>query len=159
MDKRLKDFLAERRSIIKEKWFQEALIPYVAEERFFLRSQKNEFANPVGATIRQVLDGLYDALLEAMDSHPVAPLLESMIRIQAVQEFSPSRAVSFIPALKKIVRAELAKEIAEEGLGEELWQLDAGIDRWTLLAFDLYMGCREKIFRIRLQERERPKPE
>jgi hypothetical protein len=156
--KRLKDFLAERRSVIKEKWFQEALIPYHSEEQFFLRSQKNEFANPVGATIRQALEGLYEALLEETDSGQVASLLASMIRIQAVQDFSPSRAVSFLPALKKIVRVELAREISEKTLGEELWQMDAGIDQWALLAFDLYMDCREKIFQIRLHEREKQKP-
>lgn len=158
MDKRLKDLLAEKRSVIIERWFKDALNPYPSEERSFFRRQKNEFANPVGATIRQALDRLYDALSEEADSNQVAACLEPMIHIQAVQDFSPSRAVSFLPALKKIVRNELAKEINQDALGEELWQLAAGIDQWTLLAFDLYMGCREKIFRIRIQEREKPRP-
>jgi hypothetical protein len=157
MNKRLKDLLADKRSVIIERWFKEALNPFPSEERSFLRRQKNEFANPVGATIRQVLDGLYDALLEETNPDQVASSLEPMIHVQAVQDFSPSRAVSFLPALKTIVRDETAKEIFEKNLVEGLWQLDAEIDQWILLAFDLYMGCREKIFRIRLWEREKIK--
>ena len=158
MDKRLKDLLADKRSVIIEKWFKEALKTYSSEERSFLRRQKNEFANPVGVTIRQVLDRLYDVLLEEANRNQVASSLEPMIHIQAVQDFSPSRAVSFLPALKKIIRDETANGVFENSLEEGLWQLNAEIDQWVLLAFDLYMGCREKIFRIRLRQRGETEP-
>jgi len=34
----------------------------------------------------------------------------------------------------------------------ELQQVDALIDETALIAFDLYMECREKIFKLRLNE-------
>jgi hypothetical protein len=87
-----------------------------------------------------------------MDTGKVREYLDPIVRIQAVQDFSPSEALSFIPFLKGIIKEELKGENQGTRVVEELMELETRIDRLTLLAFDLYMNCREKIYEIRLGE-------
>jgi hypothetical protein len=148
----VKDLLLQNRSAIVQKWFDRIVKTYPANSQKFIERQKDRFANPVGSIILQGIEALYGELLREMDSEKVTKYLDPMIRIQAVQGFSPSEALSFIPSLKKIVREELRREIQERRLFEELGEFESKIDRLTLLAFDNYMKCREKIYEIRVEE-------
>ena len=73
--------------------------------------------------------------------------LDAVIRIRAVQTFTPSKATTFVFALKDIVRAHLANID-----GPELEVLDRRIDEMALTAFDVFMACREKIYEIKASE-------
>jgi len=95
---------------------------------------------------------LYGELLRGWEEEKVYPFLDPIIRMRAVQQLSPSQAISFIPSLKKIVSLELAKEIQRNHLVEELHEFAAEVDRLTLLSFDMYMSCREKVYEIKIQE-------
>jgi hypothetical protein len=75
-----------------------------------------------------------------------------MIRIRAIQNFTASEAVSFIFDLKKVVRKMLDREICDQNLTEELRAYEDLIDKLGLIAFDVYMKCREKIFEIKATE-------
>jgi hypothetical protein len=149
----IKDLLAQNRSAIVERWFDRILNPYPANSRKFIKDQKDPFANPVGSTILRGMEGLYAELLGEMETEKVAHDLDPVMRIQAVQGFSPSEALSFIPFLKGIIREELKGEIRGARAIEELSEFETRIDRLTLLAFDQYMKCREKIHEIRLGEK------
>ena len=148
----LKDLLARNRSAIVQKWFDRTVNTYPANSQKFIKEQKDPFANPVGSTILQGIEGLYAELLGEMETEKVMNYLDPMIRIQAVQSFSPSEALSFIPFLKAIIREELRRDIQGTRVVEELSKFETRIDRITLLAFDHYMNCREKIYEIRLEE-------
>jgi len=148
----VKNLLLQNRSAIVQKWFDRIVKTYPANSQKFIEQQKDRFANPVGSIILQGIEGLYEELLREMDSEKVTKYLDPVMRIQAVQGFSPSEALSFIPSLKKIVREELSREIQERRLFEELGEFESKIDRLTLLAFDSYMKCREKIYEIRVEE-------
>jgi len=148
----VKDLLLHNRSAIVQKWFDWILKTYPANSQKFIKERKDRFANPVGSAILQGIEGLYEELLREMDSEKVTKYLDSVIRIQAVQGFSPSQALSFIPSLKGIVREELGEKILEKRLAEELLEFETRVDQLTLLAFDDYMKCREKIYEIRAQE-------
>ena len=153
----LRNLLAQNRSVIVQQWFDRIVKTYPASSQSFIKEQKDRFANPVGSTILQGMEGLYEELLRDMDTPKIMEYLDSVIRVQAVQDFSPSRALSFIPSLKGIIREELKREIREKDETEELSALETRIDRLTLLAFDCYMKCREKIYEIRVKElRKRP---
>jgi hypothetical protein len=78
--------------------------------------------------------------------------LNDIIRIKAVQDFTPSQAVSFLPLLKKVVRDELGSDIQRQHFSEELAAFESQIDNLALLSFDIYMKCREKIFELRVNE-------
>jgi hypothetical protein len=148
----VKDLLLQNRSAIVQKWFDRIVKTYPANSQKFIKERKDRFANPVGSTILLGIEGLYEELLREMDSEKVTKYLDSVIRIQAVQGFSPSQALSFIPSLKGVVREELGEKILGKRLAEELLEFETRVDQLTLLAFDNYMKCREKIYEIRAQE-------
>lgn len=135
-----------------ERWSQLILETYPADTSRFLKQEKDRFINPVGYTISQEIEVVYDELLQRMNSDKLAACLDNIIRIRAVQDFSPSQTVAFIFLLKKAIREELTSEIKENRVFEELLEFEARIDKLVLLAFDIYMKCREKVFEIRLNE-------
>jgi len=149
---KLKDLLLQNRSAILNKWFEEALRAYPADSQNFFRERMNRFGNPVGSTIGESLEGLYGELLRGWEEEKIFPFLDPLIRMRAVQQLFPSQALSFIPSLKKIVRVELAREMQRHRLLEEFQDFAAEVDRLTLLSFDLYMGCRQKVHEIKIKE-------
>jgi hypothetical protein len=154
----LADLLNKRKKLVLQKWFDAVLETYPADARRFLGNQTNRFRNPVGASIFEGIEGLYQSLLDGTDleSPDFAEFLDRIVRIRAVQEFCPSQALGFLFPLKTVIgevvkQETLAEELGEE-LGEELLALDRKIDRLVLLSFDKYMECREKLFEIRIRE-------
>lgn len=148
----LKNILSEKRSAILNCWVDHILDTYPADTANFLRDKKNRFANPVGHSISEGTAGIFDDLLQGIGQDKVSPFLDNIIRIRAIQEFTPSQAISFVFFLKKIIRNELAKEIAENGLFDELTLLEYRIDSLGFLAFDIFMRCREKLYDIKANE-------
>jgi len=148
----LRDLLSEKKTSILKRWFDEIAEEYPANTSHFLKKQKNRFANPVGHTISQGIEKLFDDLLIDIYSDECMSTLDDIIKIKAVQDFAPSQALSFVFLLKKVIRKELAKEIEQNHLSHELQSFESNIDRMALMSFDIYMSCREKIFEIRVNE-------
>ncbi|RJP67667.1 MAG: hypothetical protein C4532_14220 [Candidatus Abyssobacteria bacterium SURF_17] len=147
---KLHDLLLQKRPAILEKWFQAALETYPADTSRFLRREKDRFANPVGHAISYGMEGLLDQLFDGNDSAKVSSLLDDIVRIRAVQDFSPSQAIGFIFTLKRIIRDVLQSEIRSgNASAEELFALEARIDSMALASFDIYMGCRETIYELK----------
>jgi len=149
---KLENLLSQKRAAILERWFHLILEAYPIDTSTFLKKQKDRFANPVGYTISQGIEGLFEELLQGMDSDKVSSFLDNIVRVRAVQDFSPSQAMAFIFLLKKVIREELKSEMRENGLAEELLIFESKIDALALLSFDIYMKCREKIYEIRVNE-------
>jgi hypothetical protein len=145
-------FLSQKRSTILEKWFGLIVETYPVDSQRFLKKQKNRFANPVGYTISKEMAAIYDELRSGVDSDRVSTFLDRIIRIRAIQDFSPSQAIAFIFLLKKVIREELENESWEGGVADELWRLENKIDLLAMLSFDIYMKCREKIYQLRANE-------
>jgi len=150
----LDDLLAKNRTAILQRWFKLTLDSYPTDSRKFLNSLNNRFANPVGASIMEGMEGIYDLLLKSVvaDSAEYVPFLDEIVRIRAVQDFSPANAVGFVFALKEAVREVLDSEIRENRYLEQLLAFESRIDRLALLAFNIYMQCRERLFEIRATE-------
>lgn len=125
---------------------------YPADTSRFLKQQKDRFVNPVGYTISQEIEALYEELLQGMNSDKLAASLNNIIRIRSVQDFPPSQTIVFIFLLKKAIREELANKIVEKQAFEELLKFESRIDKLVLLALDIYMKCREKVYEIRVNE-------
>ena len=144
---KLDEALKARRAAVLERWLRAVLDTYPGETARFLDGVGDQFANPVGHTLRTGLARLYDALASGQTAAELAAAADGIVRIRAVQEFAPSAAVGFVHALRGILREELA------GIADpERAALDEGLDRMALAAFDVYMQCREKLFEIRLRE-------
>ena len=145
----LEEALTARRAAVLERWLQAAFATYPAQTARFLGGVADPFGNPVGHTLRTGLARLYDALAAGRPAEEMAAAADGIVRIRAVQEFTPSAAVGFVPALRGILREELAGA----GLADaERAAVEDGVDRMALAAFDVYMQCREKLFQIRVRE-------
>jgi len=149
---KLTDLLTRKKSRIVDGWLRVIYESYAAETAIFLKKDKDRFDNPVGASISQGIKGLYDALLVEMDTDRVLAFLDEIIKIRAIQNFSPSQALAFIFLLKNVIREELAKELRAEDLSGELLELESRIDGLALLGFDVYTKRREKLCEVRVNE-------
>ncbi len=151
----LNDFLQQKKSAILKKWYDLILDTYPKQSQSFLRGQKNAIANPVGATISEGIESVYDELLQGADPDNISLFLDNIIRVRAIQDFSPSEAVSFVFGLKSIIKEELISEAPESAISEEWSAFESRIDGLALLCFDIYAECRQKISDIRVDEVKR----
>ncbi|MBI5252300.1 MAG: RsbRD N-terminal domain-containing protein [Desulfomonile tiedjei] len=148
----LKDLLEKQRDAVVDRWKQLLVGTYPPETQRFLKTQKNPFANPLGNSIDEGLEGLYDNLLKDGDIEKFSEFLDRVVRIRAVQGYAPSTAVGFVFLLKEAVQEILGQAIRENRLYEELLTFEQKIDSLALLSFNIYMQCRETIFEIRTHE-------
>ena len=154
---RLVKLLKRRKSDIIAKWFDLVVTTYPPDTSRFLKNQRDPFANPVGQTTRGSLETLLELLMADTDD-PVrlAEAIDPVVRIRAVQQFTPSHAIGFTFGLKAIVQALCEKDLRDEGLFREFAAFCDRIDQMGLTAFDIYMQCREKISSLKIaNERDR----
>ncbi len=156
---RLNSLLTDKKASILEKWFNVIIESYPPDTASFLKTQSNRFANPIGSTISKGIEDIFDELLRGLNlpqaEEKTSQFLDDIVRIRAVQDFTPSQALSFIFPLKRIIREELAAEIAVNHLSDEILALESEIDGLALSSFDIYMKCREKIYDIKANEVKR----
>jgi hypothetical protein len=150
---KLEDLLKQKASHIRKRWVELIIETYPPDSQRFFREQKDRFANPVGTTLSREVESLYHELLHGMDPEKVNSSLDEIVKIRAVQDFSPARAMSFVFLLKKVLREELDQEIKQSPAAyEELLTLDSRLDEMALRGFDLYVKYKEKIYEIRAKE-------
>jgi hypothetical protein len=154
----IKLFLKTQKKAILQDWLERTIATYPEESRPFLLNKHDRFANPVGANIAEGLECIFDGLLHDLSPDEIIKPLDNIIRIRAVQEFSPSAAISFIYLLKDVAKKALVNEIKDKLFLDGFLEYQAQIDSLALLAFDTYMKCREDLFEIRVGELKRRIP-
>lgn len=148
----IEELLSQNRDGIVDKWIQSITTTYPSETSHFLQLKNDPFENPVGHIISDTAAKIFDEITKGFDPEKVKSSLSDIIKVRAVQDFSPSQALEFIFSLKETIRAELECEIKNEDLAEELTVIESRIDRTALAAFDLYMEAREKVYQLRIKE-------
>jgi len=148
----IEDFLQEKRGKIIKKWRDAIVASYPSETRAFLKKEQDQFSNPVGLIIVNEIERLFDALVKGSHKHQISSSLDKIIRVRAVQDFSPSDALAFIFQLKDIIMIELEKVDSSFEALKETGHIFGKIDQVALLAFDVYMECRQKLNDIRVNE-------
>jgi hypothetical protein len=144
--------LSARKDQIVKAWFDHVVRSYPADSAKFLQNVKDQFANPVGSQTLKSLGDVFNAIVTEKSCEEIVPLLDPAIRVRAVQEFSPSASVSFVFRLKTLVREIFEKEINEGAVTQaDLDHFDQTVDGICLIAFDIYMGCREQIFKFKAE--------
>lgn len=143
----LSKFLTDNQKGICAQWTDAIIKTYPDEGAKFFSGSSNQFANPVGHTFRSNIEKIFMTLLRGGDVAECSTDLDGILRIRAVQGFAPSVALSFLPALKEIVRRELAKTGRVQETDEALHDWNVRVDRLTMLGFDLYMACREVLWK------------
>jgi hypothetical protein len=149
------ELLAKSKGVIAGKWLDRIVASYPADSSGFLKRKGDRFTNPVGATLSQGTAAIVDALVDGVNLETVRDSLEPIVKIRAVQDFSPSSALAFVFQLKDVIRDVLGSAAEEPRVEVEMRRLDAYIDRMALLAFDLYSGCREQVAEVRVSEVKR----
>ena len=148
----LKEILNKKKSLIVRNWTELIFNSYPAEAINFLSTKKNQFSNPIGFTVTNNAEKIFDELINDCDFERIKMLLDDIIKIRAVQSFPPSQAVYFLLDLKKAIRDECKTELSEKNVSDELSDFELLIDKMLIVGFELYMEAREKVFKIRVNE-------
>lgn len=157
----LRTVLLQKSSSILKQWFELVIQSYADDTTQFLRRQKDPIANPVGAAIRDGLEGIFKGLIEAIESREgdrlafdpdrIRPLLDRIVRIRALQNIKPSESIGFVSDLKTVLRDAAGKDAG----AADLAAMDAWVDALLFLAFDVYSACREDLHEVRLKDERR----
>lgn len=150
--------LAEQRDRIVKEWYNLALDTYPPETARLWKKTSDQFLNPVAWRLREGLEEVCTAVLEpknqeALDKAMFA--LDELVRVRAVQNFSPSGAAGFIIIFKKVLRETLWPEIKRREAWVDLLAVESFLDGLVLTCLDLYCACREKLNEIRVRELEK----
>lgn len=148
----LDQMLISRKKTILDKWFDATIQSYHQDTIKFLKNHKAQFTNPVGSLTYQGLDNLLNEILNEFNRDKISKYLDDIIKLRAVQGFLPSEALTFILQLKSIVREELSEEMKRSDLSKDLERFYNKIDDLILIAFDIFMKCREKIYDLKANE-------
>ena len=148
----VEDLLREHKESILKKWFSQVVRTYPDETAKFLQREQDPFNNPVGSNILHGIEEIFDQLASGNDVSAITPFLERVVRIRAIQDFTPSQAVAFVFALKGIVRAALGDSVEERNFARQLTAFEDKVDKFGLLTFDAYMQSREKVYELRANE-------
>ncbi len=149
--------LTPHRDEILKSWCADILGCYPEEGALHLKRLGDPFANPIGTAVFEVTGPLFDSLAEGCDMGDrcdrgdVPVLLDRIIRPRAIQDLTPAQSVGFVYRLKDIVRSKLFDGDGFDG-DSEFWEFSGRVDEMGLVAFDVYVKCRESVFSIRLSE-------
>jgi hypothetical protein len=148
----LEQALFSRKGAILEEWRRAVLATYAAETAAFLTSEKDPFCNPVGHVLTQTGDALFEIAMAGMERERTEEDLRDIVRVRAVQDFSPSRALSFVDAMRKAIRHQALPMVVEETGFRHLLCIESRLDEAMLVAIDLYVACKKRIDDIRVKE-------
>ncbi len=151
----LNDLLRQKKSAILDRWRELVFDSYAPETARFLKSQKDRFANPIAYQINRGLTGIFEVFLEEAEADQIMSHLDEVIKLKAVQEATPSRAMAFLFLLKSIIRAELAPQANDPAYAAEFLDLESRLDGLALLGFDVFMQRRERLHEVRVGEMKR----
>jgi len=146
----LTEALANKKKEILSLWIERTLDTYTSPG--FFKKSKDPFANPVGSNIASGLTAVFDALLAGAEQQAYRQPLDQVVRIRAVQEFTPAQAVAPLLELKWVVKQVFSGDKSTQPLLVQMDNLDCEIDRIALAAFDVYCECREQLYRNRINE-------
>ena len=144
----INDLLSKKRNVIIDNAFHLTISTYPEESFSFFKEKNQQFTNPVGYNVHQSIQKIVDKLIADESLESFVSCLEEIIRIRAVQDFTPSQAVGFIFLIKKAIYDELVKETELTKLTDFL----SRIDSLALIAFDIFMKYREKIYDLKAKE-------
>ncbi|MDI1471832.1 MAG: RsbRD N-terminal domain-containing protein [Thermodesulfovibrio sp.] len=144
----INDLLSKKRQSIINKSFELTIATYPEESQTFLREKSTQFTNPVGYTIYHAIEQIIDKIISNEPIENFILPLEEIIRIRAVQDFTPSQAVGFIFLIKKALQDELEKDFESSQILDFL----SRVDSLALVAFDIFMKYREKIYDLKSKE-------
>jgi len=129
---------------IAELWLAHTLDSYPAAVRSTLFYETDPFRNPAGFAIKGSLRTLAREALGAMNRGAIEAALDALMRLRAVQDFSPADAIEFIFEFRAAVT---------EATGSIPPDLDTRVDELARMAFIKYSECRAQIAMLCAKEK------
>lgn len=151
----LVEAIAARQEELAQKWAGLILGTYPEQTQTVWRNNRDQFSNPVGHAILTSTSELIPLLLAWNDAEAVANSLDMLVKIRAVQDFTPAQAISFVFLFKKLLRQEFMAELKARDALEELLTFETRVDNLATIAFDLYVRSRDHLSRMRVEEIKR----
>ncbi len=152
------ELLHEHKDAVVRRWLESTLATYSGNAAATFASGTDRFANPIGHSVRQGTRGVLDALLDGTGTEAAREHLCQIIKVRAVQELSASDAVGFVFGLKSAIRAELGDKLMVAQVASGWLDFQEKIDRMALVAFDIFVECRERLSELRINEAKRQMP-
>ena len=149
------ELLQKSKDGIVDRWLKAALSVYPEEGSGSFLRQKDPFANPVGHRLRTGLRQIFETLLGGTDGGTIRHHLHEILSIRAVQDLSVYQAAGFVFELKGAIREEMGDAATDPAFASELYGVDGKIDQIALVAFDVFVECREKLSELRVNEVKR----
>lgn len=149
---KLLEFLAINKRVILERWYKAVIDTYPIDSSKLFLGIKDKFSNPVGYTLEKGLPLIYDNLMKSGEVESISDTLSEIIRLRAVQNFSPGEAVGFLFLLKNTVRSYIAESENLELELNEMLEFESSIDITVSLSFNIYMSIKEKLYEIKANE-------
>ncbi len=149
---RIKDILSSKKTSILNRWYESVAADSpigVSGSADCLGKRKD---NPAGETLYNGLKDLYEEFTGKADAVRLNTFMDNIIRVRAIQGMPPSKAVSFMFSLKRLIREEAADSTLDRQAFEELYSLEARIDELINVSFDVYVKCREKLYELKANE-------
>jgi hypothetical protein len=145
----------EREQILA-KWNKAVFATYPLDMAGFARTHEDQFRNPGGHAIRLALEEIYAAVSGQLSSEKLLrDALEMFVKLRAVQDFTPVRALGVMYLLKPLLRERILPACLHDGLLDEYLEAESRLDTAALLACDIYVASREQVFEERIGEIKR----
>ncbi|MET1124639.1 MAG: RsbRD N-terminal domain-containing protein [Archaeoglobaceae archaeon] len=131
-----------RKSEILQRWVEEILKHYP------IRVQ--EVTGYVSEAAEKILDGILNAYSAGEFSEGFEDAVDDLMRFLATERnYKPSESVGLLFELYEMLKREMGLDE-----GEQLRMLNVMIAA-SLKAFDRYMSCREKLYELRVKEKDK----
>jgi len=149
MDSPFDLLIEQNKEKIHEQWLARRLSIFSEQKKSLIMTQMDQFQNPIRHEMAEGLAGIL-AHFSNKGEH-FSHAMDQITRVLAIQDFPPSRAMAMFYELKGIVR-EIAKKTGV-GFGAKEWrEFNCRVEQMTLEAFDSYVGHREKIYQLKVDE-------
>lgn len=150
------DIISARRDAAIQKWTEAVFAMYPFETTGFIRTQRDQFANPVGHATRAAGEQIYDAVTgRDVDMEKVHASVAALIRIRAVQDLKPEQAVGVLYLYKSVLRERSLRTCWPPGMSRGSWTWGIVWDTLCLMAFNLYLADREQVYAERVAQQRR----
>ncbi|MDL2207424.1 RsbRD N-terminal domain-containing protein [Desulfovibrio sp. OttesenSCG-928-M16] len=141
---------------MEKRWIDTVHGTYPFDTVGFLRTHRDRFANPVGFRTEEAARTLLEVMFaDTPDEAAISSAIEEIIRVRAIQDFSPEMAVGVFYAMKDILRDTVRKHGQLEDVLPALLNMESRIDAVVLLAFGAYARSRETLHRLKVEEFKR----
>ena len=149
MTNSMKSLIEQNKEWILEKWLNRRLALFSKQKHSLIAAQMDQFQNPIR---HEIFEGL-KAILDNFETkgEKFTESLDQISRVLAIQDFPPSRAMSLFYELKEIIQ-ERAKKTGVSFGHKEWVEFNSRVEKMTLEAFDNYIGHRETIYQLKVDE-------